>query len=97
MEYLYFLFETFTIIIAILVCFGGILALIGISKSKGPKDGSLVISSLKEDLDNQRPLELNEILGEAVRIGKKNQVEMSTCELVFNKLQPYIYGGKKYI
>ena len=68
-----------------------------IETTKGLRDRSDEIhASLKEDLDNQRPLELNEILGEAVRIGKKNQVEMSTCELVFNKLQPYIYGGKKY-
>jgi len=53
-------------------------------------------ASLKEDLDNQRPLELNEILGEAIRIGNRNKVNMSTCELVFNKLYPYISGGKKY-
>ena len=53
-------------------------------------------ASLKEDLDNQRPLELNEILGEAIRIGNKNKVDMSNCELVFNKLSPYISGGKKY-
>jgi serine protease SohB len=54
MEYLYFLFEVFTIIVAILVCFAGFLMLIAGSKSKGAKDGDLVITSLKEDLDKRR-------------------------------------------
>ena len=64
---------------------------------QGLKDRSAEIhASLKEDLDNQRPLELNEILGEAIRTGKINQVEMNTCEEIFNKLSPYISGGKKY-
>ncbi|MEC7880885.1 MAG: ketopantoate reductase family protein [Chloroflexota bacterium] len=53
-------------------------------------------ASLKEDLDNQRPLELNEILGEAIKIGNKNKVKMITCKLVFDKLYPFISGGKKY-
>ena len=64
---------------------------------QGLKDRSAEIhASLKEDLDNQRPLELNEILGEAIRTGKINKVEMNTCEEIFNKLSPYISGGKKY-
>ena len=68
-----------------------------INTIQGLKDRSAEIhASLKEDLDNQRPLELNEILGEAIRTGKINQVEMNTCEEIFNKLSPYISGGKKY-
>tara|TARA_B100001029_G_scaffold179640_1_gene190052 strand:- start:2308 stop:3255 length:948 start_codon:yes stop_codon:yes gene_type:complete len=68
-----------------------------INTIQGLKDRSDEIhASLKEDLDNQRPLELNEILGEAIRTGKRNQVEMNTCEEIFNKLSPYISGGKKY-
>ena len=54
MYYLDFIFETFTIIIAILLCFGGILALIGRGKAAAKKSGVLVVSSLKEKLDKQR-------------------------------------------
>lgn len=67
MEYLYFLLETFTIIIAILVCFAGFLMLIGSAKSKGVKDGDLVITSLNEQLDQRRD--------------KMEEKVLSSCEL----------------
>ena len=43
-------------------------------------------SSLKEDFDNKRPLEVDEILGEALRTGLKSEVNMSNCQKVYDKL-----------
>ena len=43
-------------------------------------------SSLKEDFDNKRPLEVDEILGEALRTGIKNNVIMINCKKVYDKL-----------
>ena len=43
-------------------------------------------SSLKEDFDNKRPLEVDEILGEALRTGIKNKVSMVNCKKVYDKL-----------
>ena len=43
-------------------------------------------SSLKEDFDKKRPLEVDEILGEAYRTGKNNNVQMPNCEIVYKKL-----------
>ena len=43
-------------------------------------------SSLKEDFDNKRPLEVDEILGEALRTGIKNKVSMINCKKVYDKL-----------
>jgi len=51
-------------------------------------------SSLKEDLDNKRPLELDQILGEAIRTGKSNGIDMDVCEEVYQKLSPFIEGKK---
>ena len=49
-------------------------------------------SSLKEDLDNKRPLELDQILGEVLRIGSNNGVDMNNCKMVYDALSPYIEG-----
>ena len=49
-------------------------------------------SSLKEDLDNKRPLELDQILGEVLRIGSSNGVDMNNCKMVYDALSPYIEG-----
>ena len=54
LHYLYFLLETFTIIIAILFCFAGLLILIGRGKAAAKKTGILAITSLTEKLDKQR-------------------------------------------
>ena len=43
-------------------------------------------SSLKEDFDQNRPLELDQILGEAYRTGINNNVDMPNCKLVYEKL-----------
>ena len=43
-------------------------------------------SSLKEDVDNKRQLEVDEILGEALRTGLKSEVDMPNCQNVYNKL-----------
>ena len=43
-------------------------------------------SSLKEDFDNKKPLEVDEILGEALRTGIKNKVNMPSCKKVYDKL-----------
>ena len=43
-------------------------------------------SSLKEDFDQKRPLEVDEILGEAYRTGVKNNVDMTNCKMVYEKL-----------
>ena len=43
-------------------------------------------SSLKEDFDNKKPLEVDEILGEALRTGIKNKVNMPYCKKVYDKL-----------
>ena len=43
-------------------------------------------SSLKEDFDHKRPLEVDEILGEALRTGLKNNVEMPNCQVVYDEL-----------
>tara|TARA_S200000501_G_scaffold377646_1_gene436776 strand:- start:1307 stop:2233 length:927 start_codon:yes stop_codon:yes gene_type:complete len=43
-------------------------------------------SSLKEDFDKKRPLEVDEILGEALRTGIKNKVKMTYCKKVYDKL-----------
>ena len=43
-------------------------------------------SSLKEDFDNKRPLEVDEILGEALRTGLKSEVNMPNCQKVYDKL-----------
>jgi len=43
-------------------------------------------SSLKEDFDQKRPLEVDEILGEAYRTGINNNVEMTNCKMVYEKL-----------
>ena len=43
-------------------------------------------SSLKEDFDQKRPLEVDEILGEAYRTGIKNNVDMPNCKMVYEKL-----------
>ncbi len=43
-------------------------------------------SSLKEDFDKKRPLEVDEILGEAYRTGINNNVEMINCKKVYEKL-----------
>ena len=43
-------------------------------------------SSLKEDFDQKRPLEVDEILGEAYRTGIDNNVEMINCKMVYEKL-----------
>jgi len=47
-------------------------------------------SSLKEDFDNKRPLEVDEILGEAIRTGSINKVEMSNCKKVYDELIKYV-------
>ena len=49
-------------------------------------------SSLKEDFDNKRPLEVDEILGEALRTGTKNNVEMPNCKKVYDKLIKFAKG-----
>ena len=49
-------------------------------------------SSLKEDFDNKRPLEVDEILGEALRTGINNNVEMPNCEKVYSKLIKFAKG-----
>ena len=49
-------------------------------------------SSLKEDFDNKRPLEVDEILGEALRTGIKNNVEMPNCKKVYDKLIKFAKG-----
>lgn len=49
-------------------------------------------SSLKEDLDNKRPLELDQILGEVLRMGSSNGVDMNNCKMVYDALSPYIEG-----
>ncbi len=46
-------------------------------------------SSLKEDFDNKRPLEVDEILGEALRTGLKNNVNMPNCKKVYDELIKY--------
>ena len=43
-------------------------------------------SSLKEDFDQKRSLEVDEILGEAYRTGIDNNVEMINCKMVYEKL-----------
>tara|TARA_A100001015_G_C14943504_1_gene693565 strand:+ start:36 stop:962 length:927 start_codon:yes stop_codon:yes gene_type:complete len=43
-------------------------------------------SSLKADFDNKKPLEVDEILGEALRTGIKNKVNMPSCKKVYDKL-----------
>ena len=43
-------------------------------------------SSLKEDFDQKRPLEVDEILGEAYRTGVQNNVDMTNCKIVYEKL-----------
>jgi len=43
-------------------------------------------SSLKEDFDQKRPLEVDEILGEAYRTGINNNVDMTNCKMVYEKL-----------
>ena len=43
-------------------------------------------SSLKEDFDHKRPLEVDEILGEALRTGVKNNVDMPNCQVVYDEL-----------
>jgi len=50
-------------------------------------------SSLKEDLDHGRPLELDEILGEAIRVGTLNGVSMENCEKVYLALKKYVKGN----
>ena len=47
-------------------------------------------SSLKEDFDHNRPLELDQILGEAYRTGKNNNVDMPNCKLVYEKLIKFV-------
>ena len=49
-------------------------------------------SSLKEDFDNKRPLEVDEILGEALRTGLNKNVDMPNCEKVYNKLIKFAEG-----
>ena len=49
-------------------------------------------SSLKEDLDNKRPLELDQILGEVLRIGSSNGVNMNNCKKVYDYLSNYVSG-----
>ena len=46
-------------------------------------------SSLKEDFDHKRPLEVDEILGEALRTGLKNNVDMPNCQVVYDELIKY--------
>ena len=55
-------------------------------------DSPEIHSSLKEDLDNKRPLELDQILGEVLRIGSSNGVDMNNCKMVYDALSPYIEG-----
>ena len=43
-------------------------------------------SSLKEDFDKKRPLEVDEILGEAMRTGLKKNIAMPNCKMVYDKL-----------
>ncbi len=47
-------------------------------------------SSLKEDFDQNRPLELDQILGEAYRTGINNNVDMPNCKLVYEKLIKFV-------
>jgi len=47
-------------------------------------------SSLKEDFDNKRPLEVDEILGEALRTGQMNKVNMPNCKKVYDELIKYV-------
>ena len=47
-------------------------------------------SSLKEDFDNKRPLEVDEILGEALRTGQINKVNMPNCKKVYDELIKYV-------
>ncbi len=47
-------------------------------------------SSLKEDFDHNRPLELDQILGEAYRTGINNNVDMPNCKLVYEKLIKFV-------
>ena len=49
-------------------------------------------SSLKEDFDQNRPLELDQILGEAYRTGINNNVDMPNCKLVYEKLINFAKG-----
>ncbi len=47
-------------------------------------------SSLKEDFDHNRPLELDQILGEAYRTGINNNIDMPNCKLVYEKLIKFV-------
>mgnify|MGYP006089129571 CR=1 FL=1 len=56
------------------------------------KRAAEIHSSLKEDLDNGRPLELDQILGEVLRIGSSNGVDMDNCKMVYDLLSIYVDG-----
>ena len=87
MEYLNFLLETLTIVIAILICLGGALALVARGKMAAKKSGTLIIASMAEDLDEQRDKVEEKILSscELKRIRKLRKQEKKEKEKLEKK------------
>ena len=56
------------------------------------KDKDNIQSSLQQDLFSGKPLELDDLMGEALRIGKRNQIEMPVSESLYTSLYNSIRG-----
>jgi 2-dehydropantoate 2-reductase len=57
------------------------------------KDKDNIQSSLQQDLFSGKPLELDDLMGEALRIGKRNGVEMPVSESLYTSLYNSIKGN----
>ena len=56
------------------------------------KDKDNIQSSLQQDLYSGKPLELDDLMGEALRIGKSNGIEMPVSESLYTSLYNSIRG-----
>ncbi len=56
------------------------------------KDKDNIQSSLQQDLFSGKPLELDDLMGEALRIGTRNQIEMPVSESLYTSLYNSIRG-----